>query len=85
MYNYLGKPIIALLLCGLLLVFPVPLAAQDARLDNIIVTNTRDHLLLYLTVQDAFPPKIEKTVQSGGTGDVFLYHRSLPGPKYVAG
>ena len=39
--------------------------AQDARLANIIVTNTRDNLLLYLTVRDAFPDKIENTILSG--------------------
>ena len=32
---------------------------------NIIVTNTRDNLLLYLSVKDAFPPEIENTVNSG--------------------
>jgi hypothetical protein len=40
-------------------------AAQDAILTNIILTNTRDNLLLYLTVADAFPPKVEKTINSG--------------------
>lgn len=39
--------------------------AQKAKLANIIVTNTRDNLLLYVSVQDAFPPEIEKTVHSG--------------------
>jgi hypothetical protein len=39
--------------------------AQDAKLTNIIVTNSRDTLLLYLTVKDAFPAKIENTVESG--------------------
>lgn len=65
MHRFLGKPVLSFIVCGLLLVFPVNIFAQDARLTNIIVTNTRDHLLLYLTVQDAFPPKIEKTLHSG--------------------
>jgi hypothetical protein len=44
---------------------PARIAAQDARLGNIIVTNTRDNLLLYLTALDAFPSKIQKAVHSG--------------------
>ncbi len=39
--------------------------AQEPRLDNIIVTNTRDDLLLYLIAKDAFPKKIEKAIHSG--------------------
>jgi hypothetical protein len=42
-----------------------PAYAQDPRLENIIVTNTRDDLLLYLTAKDAFPAKIEKAIHSG--------------------
>ncbi len=39
--------------------------AEEPRLDNIIVTNTRDDLLLYLTAKSAFPKKIIEAVQSG--------------------
>ncbi len=39
--------------------------AQEAKLTNIIVTNTRDDLLIYLTVEGAFTDKMEKAVQSG--------------------
>lgn len=39
--------------------------AQEARLTNIIVTNTRDHLLLYMNVAGAFREEIEKAVMSG--------------------
>jgi hypothetical protein len=39
--------------------------AEEPRLDNIIVTNTRDDLLLYLTAKNAFPDKIIKAIQSG--------------------
>ena len=63
--QHCGKRSLALLLGGLLLFMPLRAYAQEARLTNIIVTNTRDNLLLYLTVRDAFPPKIEKTVHSG--------------------
>ncbi len=51
-------------------------AAQDARLENIIVTNTRDNLLLYLTAKDAFPPKIIKAIQSGVPA-TFTYYINL--------
>jgi hypothetical protein len=60
-----GKRILAWVLGGLLMVLPMPGHAQDAKLSNIIVTNTRDDLLLYLSVKGAFPPKIEKTINSG--------------------
>ncbi len=39
--------------------------AQDAKLTNIIVTNTRDDLLIYLTVEGAFKEKMKKAVLSG--------------------
>lgn len=42
-------------------------------LANIIVTNTRDDLLLYLTVKNAFPPKIEDTISRGVPADFTFY------------
>jgi len=39
--------------------------AQDARLTNIIVTNTQDDLLVYLNVEGAFTEKMKKAVLSG--------------------
>ena len=39
--------------------------AQDAKLTNIIVTNTRDDLLLYLTVEGAFQKNMEDAILSG--------------------
>ena len=60
-----SQSIIAAILTGLIFVLPLLSYAQDAKLTNIIVTNTRDDLLLYLIVKDAFPPKIEKTIESG--------------------
>lgn len=55
----------AILTCFLCLFVPGGVHAEDASLANIIVTNTRDDLLLYLTVKDAFPEKIEETIHSG--------------------
>lgn len=59
------KHLLPIILICLLLIDPASAKAQDARLSNIIVTNTRDNLLLYLNVKDAFPPKIENTIISG--------------------
>ena len=39
--------------------------AQDARLTDIIVTNTSDDLLMYLNVEGAFIDEIEKAILSG--------------------
>jgi hypothetical protein len=39
--------------------------AKDATLANIIVTNTRDDLLVYLSVEGAFTPKMENAIKSG--------------------
>lgn len=39
--------------------------AQEAHLTNIIVTNTRDDFLIYLTVKGAFTDEIKKAVLSG--------------------
>lgn len=55
---------IALLLC--LLFLPVgQLQAEDAGLTNMIVTNTRDDLLLYVDVTGAFTEEIRTAVLSG--------------------
>lgn len=40
-------------------------AAQEAKLTHVIVTNTRDHLLLYLNVEGAFREEIVQAVMSG--------------------
>lgn len=50
--------------------------AEGPRLENIIVTNTRDDLLLYLTAKNAFPPKIAEAIQSG-VPTTFTYYVNL--------
>jgi hypothetical protein len=56
------------ILLAILFLTGKPLAiAQDARLTNIIVTNTRDDLLIYLNVEGAFREKMETAVLSGVT------------------
>ena len=64
-------------LCAILVLVMTSTAfCQDARLENIIVTNTRDDLLLYLTAKDAFSPKIIKAIQSGVPA-TFTYYVNL--------
>lgn len=54
---------VLVLICYIL--FPCNSFAQDAALTNIIVTNTRDDLLVYLTVEGAFREKMNKAILSG--------------------
>lgn len=68
--------ITAVLCVAALLLMTSTANAQDARLENIIVTNTRDNLLLYLTAKGAFPPKIIKAIQSGVPA-TFTYYINL--------
>ncbi len=55
-----------------LLVQP-PVMAQDAVLKNIIVTNTRDDLLVYLSVEGAFREKMIKAILSGVPASFSFY------------
>ena len=42
-----------------------PAMAEDARLTDIVVTNTRDDLLLYFTVTDCFTENMQKAIDNG--------------------
>ena len=42
-----------------------PAMAEDAGLADIVVTNTRDHLLLYFTVTDCFTENMKKAIDNG--------------------
>ena len=57
------KTVLFLLIFFLLIGDPAP--AQEARLTNVIVTNTRDDFLIYLTVKGAFRDEMKKAVLSG--------------------
>ena len=48
-----------------MLIQPPAAYGQNAQLKNIIVTNTRDDLLIYLTVDGAFTEKMETAVSTG--------------------
>jgi len=54
--------VIFLLFC----ISPKPsLAKKEARLSDIIVTNTRDHLLVYFNVRDCFTEEMNKAIMNG--------------------
>ena len=61
----LTKKNMGILLCVVIMVQPAMVVAQNATLKNIIVTNTRDDLLIYLAVEDAFPENMETVILSG--------------------
>ena len=61
----LTKKNMGILLCIVIMLQPAMVYAQDATLKNIIVTNTRDDLLIYLTVEGAFRENMETAISSG--------------------
>jgi len=44
---------------------PKPSLAKEARLSDIIVTNTREHLLVYFNVEDCFTADMNKAILNG--------------------
>lgn len=50
--------------------------AQDARLTRITVSNTRDDLLLYFTLEGAFTQKLQEAILSG-VSSTFTFNVSL--------
>jgi len=56
---------VLVILLSLLFLIPNLSFGQDVRLTNIIVTNTRDDLLVYLNVEGAFREKMKKAILSG--------------------
>lgn len=63
--NVIAKPKIIAWICALVLLSQPLALAQEARLTNVIVTNTRDDLLLYLSVDGAFTEQIQEAILSG--------------------
>jgi len=56
---------IIIVLLGFALLTGNVVRAQEARLTDVIVTNTRDDLLIYLTVEGAFTAEMETAIKSG--------------------
>ena len=67
--------LVTALLVGMLLIAP-GVYAQEARLSNFIITNTRDDLLLYLNVEGAFPEETKGAILSG-MPTTFTFYVSL--------
>ena len=61
----LRKQIICALVLAIFLIGQGSVYAQEARLTNITVSNTRDDLLLYLNLEGAFSEKLKKAILSG--------------------
>ena len=53
-----------------------PVAAEEARLTHMTVSNTRDDLLLYLTLEGAFTDKLKEAILSG-VAATFVFYISL--------
>jgi hypothetical protein len=53
------------ILCMLLVLSPLQAAGKEVRLESIIVTNTRDDLLVFFNIEGAFTDKMEKAALSG--------------------
>lgn len=58
LFFLLGAAILALLM-------PAPVFAQKARLTDMVVSNTRDDLLLFVKVEGAFTEQMEQAVLNG--------------------
>ncbi len=43
----------------------VPAMAKEAHLSDFVVTNTRDHLLVYFRVNNCFTPEMSNAIESG--------------------
>jgi hypothetical protein len=56
---------ISLILCILLAGMENFSLAQNARLEDIVVTNTRDDLLVYFSVRDCFTTQMIRAIQNG--------------------
>jgi hypothetical protein len=56
---------VALILCVLLPATEISSLGQEARLEDIVVTNTRDDLLVYFSVRDCFTTQMIKAIQNG--------------------
>ena len=65
-FRHLRHLICALVIFLLFCISPKPsLAKKEARLSDIIVTNTRDHLLVYFNVRDCFTEEMNRAILNG--------------------
>lgn len=72
MMIFVSRKICIILLC-LLITFPISAFAAEPKLTDIIVTNTSDHLILYMNVENAFTDAMEQGVIKG-VSVTFTFH-----------
>ena len=60
------KGLLILILCMLMIGGSI-VHAEDANISDVIVTNTRDHLLVYFSVNNCFTPEMNKAIENGIT------------------
>lgn len=64
--KHLKKRAVSVVMAVLVILSPlVAMASQKAVLENIILTNTRDDLVVYFDVKNAFTPEMEEAVLNG--------------------
>jgi len=63
--SFMSRKTLALLFLILFFVQNLAVAQEEARLTDIIVTNTQDDLIVYLNVKGAFREKMKKAILSG--------------------
>ena len=68
----LRKQLTCALVLAIILIGQGSVFAQEARLTNITVSNTRDDLLLYLNLEGAFSEKLNKAILSGVPATFFF-------------
>jgi len=56
---------VVLVWLGIILAFPSYGAERKAFISDIVLTNTRDNLLVYFTVKNCFTPNITKAIEAG--------------------
>ena len=56
---------LVLLLALLTLLAALPARAQQARLSDIVVTNTSEHLIVYFSVEDCYTSEMLQAIESG--------------------
>jgi hypothetical protein len=54
-----------ILFLSLVVSLAAPVEAKEAYLSDIVVTNTRDHLLVYFSVNDCFTVDMNRAIESG--------------------
>jgi len=60
-----GKRGIKVAIFFIILQLTIPALANQAYLSDIVVTNTRDHLLVYFSVSDCFTAEMNRAIESG--------------------